>query len=63
MAENETVGWHHRFNGRELGQAPGDGEGQRGQALLWSMGLQRVGLELVTEKQQLFFYASGMAIH
>ena len=22
------VGWHHRFNGYELGQIPGDGEGQ-----------------------------------
>ena len=22
------VGWHHQFSGRELGQAPGDGEGQ-----------------------------------
>ena len=24
----EMVGWHHRFNGHELGQTPGDGEGQ-----------------------------------
>ena len=22
------VGWYHGFNGHELGQAPGDGEGQ-----------------------------------
>ena len=22
------VGWHHRFNGHELGQTLGDGEGQ-----------------------------------
>ena len=22
------VGWHHRLNGREPGQTPGDGEGQ-----------------------------------
>ena len=22
------VGWHHRFNGHELEQTPGDGEGQ-----------------------------------
>ena len=27
-AEEEMVGWHHRLNGRELGQSPGDGEGQ-----------------------------------
>ena len=24
------VGWHHRFNGRELGKTSGDGEGQGG---------------------------------
>ena len=28
MTEDEMVGWHHRFNGHELGQTPGDGEGQ-----------------------------------
>ena len=27
--EDETVGWHHRHNGHESKQAPGDGEGQR----------------------------------
>ena len=26
--EDEMVGWGHRFNGRELGQTLGDGEGQ-----------------------------------
>ena len=25
--ENEMVGWHHRLNGHEFEQAPGDGEG------------------------------------
>ena len=30
--EDEVVGWHHRFNGHELGQTPGDGEGQGGLA-------------------------------
>ena len=29
MAEDETVGWHHRFiSGYEFEQTPGDGEGQ-----------------------------------
>ena len=28
MTEDEMVGWHHQFNGHELGQTPGDGEGQ-----------------------------------
>ena len=26
--EDELVGWHHRLNGHEFEQAPGDGEGQ-----------------------------------
>ena len=30
MTEDEMAGWHHRCNGRELGQTPGDGEGQEG---------------------------------
>ena len=29
MTEDEMVGWHHRLNGHEFDQAPGDGEGQR----------------------------------
>ena len=28
----EMVGWHHQFNGHELGQTPGDGEEQGGLA-------------------------------
>ena len=28
MTEPEMVGWHHRLNGHEFEQAPGDGEGQ-----------------------------------
>ena len=28
MTEDEMVGWHHRLNGHESEQAPGDGEGQ-----------------------------------
>ena len=30
MTEDEMVGWHHQFNGNELGKTPGDGEGQGG---------------------------------
>ena len=26
--EDEKVGWHHRLNGHEFEQTPGDGEGQ-----------------------------------
>ena len=28
VTEEEMVGWHHRLNGHEFEQAPGDGEGQ-----------------------------------
>ena len=28
VTEDEMVGWHHRLNGHELEQTPGDGEGQ-----------------------------------
>ena len=28
MREDEMVGWHHRLDGHEFEQAPGDGEGQ-----------------------------------
>ena len=32
MTEDKMVGWHHRHNGHEFEQAPGDGEGQEGLA-------------------------------
>ena len=28
--EDETVGWHHQLDGREIEQAPGVGDGQGG---------------------------------
>ena len=33
MTEDEMIGWHHRLNGDEFEQAPGDGDGQGG--LVW----------------------------
>ena len=38
MTEDETVGWHHRFNGHEFEQAPGVGDGQGGLACCSPMG-------------------------
>ena len=29
MTEDEMVGWHHRFNGHEFEQVPGESEGQQ----------------------------------
>ena len=28
VTEHEMVGWHHRFNGHEFEQTPGDGGGE-----------------------------------
>ena len=41
MTEDEMVIWHHKLNGHEFEQAPGDGEGQGGLDMLQSMGSQR----------------------
>ena len=38
--EDEMVGWHHRLDGHEFEQAPGDDEGQGGLACY----SQKVGL-------------------
>ena len=41
MTKDERVGWHHRLNGHDFEQVPGDGEGQGNLAcMLQSMGLQ-----------------------
>ena len=29
MTEDEMIEWNHQCNGCEIGQTPGDGEGQR----------------------------------
>ena len=53
MTEDEIVGWHHRLNGHEFEQAPGDGEGQGSLACCspW-VRHYRVGHYWVTEQQQ-----------
>ena len=38
MKEDKMVGWHHRLNGLEFEQAPGDGEGQGSLACCSSQG-------------------------
>ena len=46
--EDEMVGWHHRLNGHEFEQIPGD---SKGQGILASL---RVGHKLMIEQQGLF---------
>ena len=50
MTEDEMVGWHHRLNGHEFEQTPGDSEGRKPGVLLF-MGSQRVGHNLATQQQ------------
>ena len=49
MTEDEMVGWHHRLDGLEFEQAPGDGEGPGKPGMLQS---QRVVHNLETEQQR-----------
>ena len=51
---SEMVGWHHRLNGHEFEQTPGDSEGQgrTWTGMLQSMLLQRVGHNLATEQEE-----------
>ena len=46
--EDERAGWHHRLDGHEFEQAPGDGEGQ-GSLACCSTWSGRVGHNLMTE--------------
>ena len=47
--EDEIAGWHHQFNGQELGQTPGVGEGQGSLACHNPCGCKG---SLATEQQQ-----------
>ena len=38
VSEDKMAGWHHQFNGHELGQTLGDGEGQGGLACCSPLG-------------------------
>ena len=46
MTEDAMVGWHHQPNRHKFDQTLGDSEGQGSQALLQSMGSQRIGHDL-----------------
>ena len=44
VTEDEMVGWHHRLNGYEFEQAPGDGEGQGSVACCSPGGCKKVDM-------------------
>ena len=52
MTEDETVGWHHQFNGHEFEQTLGDGKRQ-GSLACYSSWRCEVGHDLATEQQHL----------
>ena len=58
--EDEMAGWHNWLNGHEAEHTPGDSEGQgRTPGVLLSIGLQRVGRDVVTKQQQQIRYNTG----
>ena len=61
MIEDEMVRQHHRLNGDEFEQTPGETEGQRSLASCSSWG-RRVRHDLVTE-QQWILYALSLQLH
>ena len=44
MTEEEMIEWHHRFNGHELEQAPGVGDGMGGLACCSSWGCKELDM-------------------
>ena len=56
MTEDEMVGWHHRLNGHEFEQAPGDGEGQGSLVCCSPWGRKELDTtELLNNKLHLYF--------
>ena len=46
VTEDEMVGWHHRLNGHEFEQAPGDSEGQGSLACCSPRGCKELDMTL-----------------
>ena len=58
--QDKMAGWHHRLNGHEFEQTPGDSEWSTGKpGVPQSMRLQRVGRNVATEHQKLEELASA----
>ena len=52
VSEDEMARWYHWYNEHELGQTPGDGEGQEGLACCSSWGHKESGHDWVTEQHK-----------
>jgi len=57
MTEDEMVGWHHRLNGHEFEQAPGDSEGQGSLMCCSPCSLKELD---TTEHQQRLLYRKSL---
>ena len=53
------TGWHHRRNGHEFEQAPGDGEVTGKPGVLQCMESQRLRHDLATEQQLFYYFKAG----
>ena len=56
MTEDEMVGWHHRLDGHEFEQAPGDSEGQRRLACYSAWGYKELDTTKQLNNSQLGFH-------
>ena len=61
MIEDEVVGQHHRLNGHEFEQAPGDGEGQGGLACHHSKLHKESDMTEELRNNTIFYWASLVA--
>ena len=52
MTEDKMVGWHHKRNGHEFEQAPGDGAGQGSLVCCSPWGHKKSDMTLANEQQQ-----------
>ena len=57
--EDEMVGWHHRLDGHEFEQAPGDGEGQGSLVCCSPWGCKESDTT-ATEQQQHMYYVKSL---
>ena len=53
VTEDETVGWHHRLNGRDLEQNLGDSEGQGSLACYSTWGCKEIDITEQLNKDRL----------
>ena len=57
------VGWHHRFNGHELGETPRDDEGQGGLACCRSWGRRESDMTWQLNKNNKMMVMMSLVFH